>query len=172
MIKTLNLKAVGEKITAPFLKTYNSILNKIAKRSNAYKELSAEYNNLLTVNKYLPQIDRFIVTSRTNYLFDLFSKHGLFSKLNLFDTAVVRLSEPTDLIIAENDFEKFRMKEEMRHYSGAGQILTVDEVLDPYTQIMLPIERVYLAASIWAKDLLNLNNIHYIIEKEKEKTQV
>ena len=50
-MKLFNLKALGDKIKANISNKYDSILNKIAIKSKAYKNLYNEYNSFLITNK-------------------------------------------------------------------------------------------------------------------------
>lgn len=168
-MKFFNLKALGNKIKANISNKYDSILNKIAIKSKAYKNLYNEYNSFIITNKYLPNIDQTINDTRIGKLVRLvFQKiPGMMGSLNSFDNLIVRLTEPNDIIIVSNDLEKNKVLEEMKYFSGSGQVFTVEDLENLKTQIIAPIGQVYIFSSIWLKDLITIENLVYIIENEK-----
>ena len=165
-----NLKAVGDKIAAPFIKKYDSILNKIAIKSKAYKQLYNEYNYFLIVHRHIKEIVNTINTASIRKLLRLLFKNmpGCIGALNSFDTDIIRMTEPNDVLIVSDDLEKHKVLEEMKHFSGSGQVFTIEDLMKPTQKINSPIGRVYVFSSIWLKDIVTIDNLVYIIEKEKE----
>jgi fluoride ion exporter CrcB/FEX len=165
-----NLKALGDKIRAVFNNKYNLLLNKIATKSKAYKQLYNDYNSILITNKYLGYIDATVHSTKTGRLIRFLVRGlpGSLSTLSGFDVSIIRMSEPNDILIVADDFEKFRVLEEMKHFSGSGQVFTLEELMKPDQKINVPIGKVYVFSSIWLKDLITLENMIYIIENEKE----
>lgn len=173
-MKLLNLKAVGDKIRAVFTKKYDLVLDKIAIKSKAYKQLYNRYNSFLITHKHLSTIDTTINCTQIGRLVKLLIHElpGSISTLNGFDTSIVRMSEPNDILIVSDDFEKFRVKEEMKYFSGSGQVFTLDDLMKPDQKINVPIGKVYVFSSIWLKDLITIGNLVYIIENEKESAKL
>ena len=165
-----NLKALGDKIRAIFNNKYNLLLDKIAIKSKVYKQLYNDYNSILITHKYLSTIDTTINCTQIGKLikFLIHELPGSISTLNGFDTSIVRMSEPNDILIVSDDLEKFRVMEEMKHFSGSGQVFTLKDLMEPNQKINIPIGKVYVFSSIWLKDLITIGNLVYIIENEKE----
>lgn len=168
-MELFNLKAIGNKIKTIFNNKYNQILNKIAIKSGIYKQLYNDYNSFLITHKHLSIIDTTINCTQIGKLVKLLIHElpGSISTLNGFDTSIVRMSEPNDILIVSDDFEKFRVKEEMKYFSGSGQVFTLNDLMKPDQKINVPIGKVYVFSSIWLKDLITIGNLVYIIENEK-----
>lgn len=169
-----NLKALSDKIRAVFINSYDLLLNKIAIKSKAYKQLYNDYNSFLIINKHLPEISTTLRYTKIGNLirFLIQDLPGSVGTLNGFDTSIVRMSEPNDILIVSDDFEKFRVKEEMKYFSGSGQVFTLNDLMKPDQKINIPIGKVYVFSSVWLKDLITLENIVYIIENEKEEVKL
>lgn len=169
-----NLKALGNKIKDNISNKFEILLNKIAIKSKAYKTLYNEYNSFIITNKYTDRIDSVLQCTKIGQLirFLLRDLPGSIGTLSGFDISVIRMSEPNDLLIVSDDFEKFRVLEEMKHFSGTGQVFTVEELTKKNQKINIPLGKVYVFSSVWLKDLVNLENLVYIIENEKESTKL
>ena len=168
-MKLFNLKAIGNKIRTIFNNKYNQILNKIAIKSGIYKQLYNDYNSFLIIHKYLNTIDTTISGTQIGQLIDFLIQKlpGSISTLNSFDISMIRMSEPNDIIIVFDDFEKSKVIEEMKHFSSSGKVFTVKELIKSNQKINTPIGKVYVFSSIWLKDLITIRNLVYIIENEK-----
>ena len=173
-MKIFNLKALGNKIRAIITNKYDLLLNRIAIKSKAYKQLYNEYNSFIITNKYLISIDRTINNTKIGKLVKLIFRDvpGMMGNLNSFDTQIIRLTEPNDILIVSDDLEKHRILEEMKYFSGSAQVFTVEDLQNPKTQIITPLGKVYIFSSIWLKDLITIENLVYIIENEKENTRL
>ena len=64
-MKFFNLRAVGNKIIDVFNSKYDILLNKIAYKSKAYKQLYNEYNSFLILNKHLTEINYTLHNTKT-----------------------------------------------------------------------------------------------------------
>ena len=170
----LNLKALGDKIRAVFINFYDLLLNKIAIKSKAYKQLYNDYNSFLIINKHLPEISATLRYTKIGSLirFLIQDLPGSIGTLNGFDVSIIRMTEPNDVLVVADEFEKMRVINEMKHFSGSGQVLTVEDLYDPKQKLNTPLGKVYVFSSIWLKDLITLENIVYIIENEKEEVKL
>lgn len=172
-MKIFNLKAVGDKIKAIINNKYDLLLNKIAIKSKAYKALYNEYNNYIIVNKYLPEISNTIENTAIGSLVKgLFNYPGIITKLNTFDTQIIRLTELNDILIVSDPLEKHRVQEEMKYFSGSGQVFTLEEITKENIQLRVPIGKIYVFSSIWLRDLLSIENLSYRIKTEKEESRL
>ena len=173
MKNIFNLKAVGESIINFFIEHYNLLLDKIAIHSRAYNNLHNDYNEFLTTNFYLPDIRNTLESAHCCKLVKkLLEVPGLVNHLNEFDSYIIRNTESNDLLIVENDLEKHNVLEEMSHFSGVGQVITFKELLQPYTQIRVPVGRIYVFSSIWLNDLIKLENVLYKLNSSKEGSKI
>lgn len=169
-MKIFSLKKVVDKIKVIMFNRYNSLLNKIAFKSRAYKDLHNRYNSFLVTHKHIQNIDCVLNNTKIIKLIDqlMFQIPGAMSTLGSFDTYFIRASELNDVIIVEDILEEFRVKEEMKYFSGAGQVFTLDDFIEGKPKIRIPINRVYISSSIWLKDMITIRNLIYIIENEKK----
>ena len=167
-MKKLNLRAVGEKITAPFYKLYNVALNKIAIHSELYKSLYNRFELDIELHKRIFEFVKIIETNKTTELLTNLYKTISPGVLEKFDYQVIRLSEPYDILIVSSDIEKQRVKNAMSISAGAGEVLTIDEVLERFYE--LPAQcSIYIFSSVWVKEQTKLVNLLYKINSDKEK---
>lgn len=173
-MKIFNLKALGNKIKNNISNRFELLLNKIAIKSKAYKTLYNKYNSFIITNKYTDRIDSVLQYTKIGQLirFLLRDLPGSIGTLNGFDISVIRMSEPNDLLIVSDEFEKFRVLEEMKYFSGTGKVFTIEELTKKDQKINIPLGKVYVFSSVWLKDLITLENLVYIIENEKENTKL
>ena len=149
---------------------YNNTLDKIAIRSNSYKSLYNKYSSFIITHKHIHDIDRTLKYTKIDKLIDLLVSKipGGISSLNCYDSYIVRMSEPNDLLLVSDEIEKEKVREEQKYFSGTGQVLTIEDLYNPNTKINTPINKIYIFSSIWLKDLFTIRNLIYILENEKE----
>lgn len=172
-MKRINLKAVGDKIKAFIKLKYEYYINRIAINSKVYKDLYNEYNDLIITNKYLPEVAHNLKLTQVHKLINkMFDLPGVFSKLGTFDIDIIRNTGPNDILIVADSLEKYKVLEEMKNFSGSGQVFTLEDLQDPMTQIKFPIERIYVFSSIWLNDLIRFENLLYKFENYKEANRL
>lgn len=167
-MKELNLKAVGEQITAPFIKLYETTLNRIAVHSTIYKELYNRFELDIDLHHRLVDFKDLIESSKSATLITNMYKTISPGVMEKFDYQIVRLSEPFDIIVVSSEIEKYKVEEAMRISSGAGAVYTIDEINQRFYD--LPVQAaIYVFSSVWIKDMTKLVNLLYKIESDKEK---
>lgn len=162
----LILKIVTEKIANFFIRIYETILDKIAIHSRIYKSLYNRFELDIESHERLKEFVDMIEDSKaTNLLTSLYRSHSI-GWSEKYDYQVARLSEPTDLMIVSSEIEKEKVKETMKISSGAGEIFTIEEILDKDIPAHVG---VYIFSSVWIKDQTKLVNLLYKINSNKEK---
>lgn len=170
-MKIFNLKVVGHKITVPFIKLFNIVLNKIAINSNLYKAL---YNEVeLNKNTYekIKEFREIVTNSSTAQLLTDLYKTISPGVLEKFDYKIINSSEYNDIIVVSSQIEKQKVIQSMSISSGAGQVFTIEEVLAKFYD--LPIDcKIYIFSSVWIKEQTKLINLLYKINTDIERYKI
>lgn len=163
------IKRLFNKIKILFLLNYYKLINKIAIKSPIYKQLynRIEYNKLIYEN--LENIVNTIEDLPSLKILTILIEYGKLSTVNFRESEIYKYSQKEDLLLysktssLQDIIKKFDKPE--------GKLIQVEE-LEKHLDKKADNGMIFIPCNIWMKDLLRVNNLLYIILKEKGRYKI